>query len=119
MQTVFLDSLPAVLKITPSTLALSFLPYEDAAVVRARGKYSAILWVCPCDSPYCTFVSLQSLCQSVLLAFYLEDLDGLVGRAGRESSPVVVENRIVLLKYLSANSDGAWVVPRMHTIISS
>lgn len=52
--------------------------------------------MCPRDRPDCALVTLQCLCQAMLLALDLEDLDGLVGGAGRESSAVVIENRVVL-----------------------
>lgn len=52
--------------------------------------------MCPCYAPHCTFVPLQRLGQPVLLAINFEDLDGLVGGTGRQSSAVVIEDCIVL-----------------------
>lgn len=36
-------------------------PDEDLAIVRGGGEDVAILGVCPCDTPYSTFVSVNAL----------------------------------------------------------
>lgn len=95
------DLLPAVGLLAPD---------EDLAVVRRRREDVAVLWVCPCDAPDSALVSVgmsvgnsscvggppfllgssagydvpsECLYQCMFLAFYLEDLDRLVRRAGR------------------------------------
>lgn len=49
----------------------------------------------------CNNIPAKCLAQSVCLALDLEDLDGAVGRAGREAATVVVKDSIVLTALLA------------------
>lgn len=52
--------------------------------------------MCPRDRPDRALMPLECFCQAMLLPLNFEDLNGLVGRAGCESSAVVVEDCVVL-----------------------
>lgn len=54
--------------------------------------------MCPGHCPYRALVALEGLGQAVLVAVNLEDLDRLVGGTCRETSAVVVEHGIVLVR---------------------
>lgn len=110
VQGKFVDALPLVLRL--------FAPDEDAAVVGGGGEDGAIFGMGPGDAPDGAFMAVEVLeigfhdcmasraagwhlpfecfCETVLVALDLEDLDGLVGGACRQSSAVVVEYCIVL-----------------------
>lgn len=120
VQGELVDALPLVLRL--------LAPDEDAAVVGGGGEDGAVFGVGPGDAPDGAFVAVgvvlererervvfvcarlgghlpfECFCQAVLVAFNLEDLDGLVGGAGCQSSAVVVEDSIVLLSFLVSQS---------------
>lgn len=93
VQGEFVDALPLVLRL--------LAPDEDAAVVGGGGEDGAVLGVGPGDAPHGAFMAVRGLesvvggmraggwqylpfecfCETVLVAFDLEDLDGLVGGA--------------------------------------
>lgn len=53
--------------------------------------------MCPGDAPYGAFVAGERRCERVLVAFYFEDLDCLVGRAGCKAAAIVVEDGVMLV----------------------
>jgi hypothetical protein len=141
VQGELVDALPLVLRL--------LAPDQDAAVVGGRGEDGAVFGVGPGDAPDGAFVAVgvvlegcvcelvvcdgvvhlpfECFCQAVLVAFNLEDLDGLVRGACCQSSAVVVEDSIVLLSFAVSQSscmrsrrDGRFAVGRTydHVIVT-
>lgn len=108
MQGEFVDALPG---------SILFAPDEDATVVGGRGENGAIFGVRPGDTPDCSLMPFECFQWAVLVAVDFEELDRLVGGAGRQSLAVVVEDRVVLDILL----ERCWLMScrTVHTIISS